>query len=211
MFVGGEPWTSASNPSETYSSFPIDEAGGKGSAGLGTSGGAYRRLQPDESPGFGTEGIVHVAYRQTDHGSVNTRRHQLKQQQQQHQPAPEEVGWDVSTSSPPVAVRNMNDKRAGPRTHLREDEHFWGEVESVEGRDDRAENQEEQREGDLERRLLVKSEGSRESDVGWGGDGDPFGAVPECPSIPRVLQIGIAMDAGMFKVRPLVASQDDPR
>lgn len=36
--------------------------------------------------------------------------------------------------------------------------------------------------------------------VGWGWDRGPFGAWPECPSSPRVLQIGIAMDTGYFKV-----------
>lgn len=36
--------------------------------------------------------------------------------------------------------------------------------------------------------------------VGWGWDRGPFGASPECPSSPRVLQIGIAMDTGYFKV-----------
>lgn len=217
MLVDDKPWTSPSNPGETYLSAQIDEAPGtsaegKGSTGLGTLVGAHRRLQPDESAGFGAQGINHVAYRNADRGSMSTGRHQLKHQQQKHQPAAGEAGWGVLRSRLPVAVRNVNDRTSrrvvGPRTNLREEEHIFGEDEDVEGREERAEtHQEGQREGDLEQRSLLEAEGFRQSDVGWGGERDPFGAVPGCPSTPRVVQIGIAMDAGMFKVRPLVVLQ----
>jgi len=160
--------------------------------------GAHRRLQPDEAPGFRVQDVFHVAYRHADRELMSSQRHQLTQQQQRQQVAPGEAGWNVSKPSLPKAVGSVN----GRRTNLREKDHFLKEGEDGNGKDGLAGKRQEGK------RKLLELEGFRRRDLGWGGGhGDPFGAVPECPSTPRVLQIGIAMDAGMFKVRCVVVSQ----
>lgn len=214
-------------PSAIHDKSPGKSTGDQNSAGLGTSAGNRRRLLTDEIPGFNARDIIHVAYRHADRGLVELRRRRPLQQQT---PTPGEGAWNgVSTSPLPVAaneaeawrpgrgLRSYEERgaRLGSRTRLREEEHT---VRKVEEKDKRKEQlnvkHEGQRSGDLDEPSLLQSESPEEPAVaGWGRGGGPFGAALECPSTPRVLQIGIAMDAGMFKVWPLVcfAEHGKPR
>lgn len=42
---------------------------------------------------------------------------------------------------------------------------------------------------------------SVQREIGGTWEGGPFGPIPDCPSAPKVLQIGVAVDAGFVKVR----------
>lgn len=183
-------------------------------AGLGSKASSrHRRQLPEESDPY-THEIVHFAYRHSDAATGRS--------QQQQQPtglggtsAGASMSSSPSLSAAAIGVekKNIDDERA-PSLRAQPSGR-GGEQETNEGAEGGLKEQEhlarKRWEGDTgggpdgRQRALLAPTAFRMSTaigngVGWGWDRGPFGAWPECPSSPRVLQIGIAMDTGYFKV-----------
>lgn len=188
-----------------------------GRPGLGANANRHHRRPSEESDYYARE-IVHVAYRHSDLDSGRS---------QQHAASGDGVGGGVSSPSAsllaaarkaeprgtPEGAKRFTESASSLRAQKKNTRHSAGQ-----GADEGAGEQKD--EGGLadgqraratgggpegRQRSLLASEAFRMpsaigNGVGWGWDRGPFGAWPECPSSPRVLQIGIAMDTGYFKV-----------
>lgn len=181
--------------------------------GLGSTAGRHRRSRLAEESGSYTQKLVHVAYRHSDLHSGRSR---------QQSEDGDRVGGGVSSpSASPSAAARAAENRAtaeGAKRHrdnaskLRAQTNVAGttqatntgeEKEEEQEQDDQAGGQQDGAAGDGSPRKASRSFGMHDTvtqGVGWTWDGGPFGAWPESPSTPKVLQIGIAMDVGYFKV-----------
>lgn len=177
----------------------------------------YHRRPAKEPASYDPE-IVHVAYRPSDLNAGHSRRQAKRGNGVE--------GWVSSPSASRSAEARAAQGRAfpgGAKRHadgalpLRARTSVRGARQQVQapnkGEDEAMEESAtvEQRElvaddaPSSRQRSLLASEAFRMpavvgNGVGWGLDGGPFNVWPECPSSPRVLQIGIAMDTGYFKV-----------
>lgn len=167
---------------------------------------SHRRQRPAEADESTTNHLVHVAYRHSDLKSVHSR-----QQHQRQQQAP--LGRFAGTDSLTAKVMNVGE---GDSRYTDSDVSWSQKAEQQEDGDTKKKmepqlnskrEQHHLAETEYPRRSLSESKTSRLPFVVENGargaenwDTDPLGQYPECPSSPRVFQVGIAMDTGYFKV-----------
>lgn len=145
-------------------------------------------------PPTSVNSLVHIAYRQSDLEAMR-----LHQQQQNR------IAAGGASSPLPTAEPGSREKE-----EEMEDEGTRNENEGSPGaRNERAytfENRQRRNGAETRRRLFSESSGFHMASTVESGvasarnESDPLASSLGCPSSPRVFQIGIAMDAGYFKV-----------